>query len=50
MKDGDVVTNGSISSTIPVGSTFEINGAGGYPGIPAYGDSTFTSLTHTNVS
>ena len=37
IKDGDVTTNGDISSTVPVTKLFDIVGLGGYPGVPVYG-------------
>ena len=50
VKDGDVTTNGNLSSSIPptVGLYFDIIGDGGYPGVPAYGGTT--NLTGANVS
>jgi len=48
VKDSDVSTNGSLNSAVPKGKYFDIVGDGGYPGIPAYGDTT--NLTSTNVS
>jgi hypothetical protein len=48
--DGDVQTNGNLSSNIPQagGYFFGLPGLGGYPGVAKYGGST--SLTSDNVS
>ncbi len=56
VKDADVVTNGSLTSLIPATCTlpqcspnFDLDGAGGYPGIPTYGGSaTLKSGTGPN--
>ena len=48
MKDGDVVTNGNLTSSVPPGLLFNLAGNGGYPGVPSYGATT--DLTTTNVS
>ena len=50
VKDADVVTNGDLRSgaAIPGGNYFNLVGAGGYPGVPAFGGST--NLTTSNVS
>ena len=37
--DSDVSTNGNLTSSVPLGQYFDVAGNGGYPGIPAYGDS-----------
>lgn len=37
IKDGDVTTNGDISSKVPSGQFFNLNGLGGFPGVPVYG-------------
>jgi hypothetical protein len=37
VKDGDVTTNYSISSKVPTATLFNVNGAGGFPGVPVYG-------------
>jgi hypothetical protein len=48
VKDGDVTTNGDITSAVPAGLYFDVNGDGGYAGVPTYGVST--DLTGVNVS
>lgn len=48
VKDGDVVTNGDLNSTVPSGYYFNTVGAGGFPGVPVYGGST--NLTAVLVS
>ena len=47
-KDGDVTTNGDLTSVIPSGQYFGLAGGGGYSGVPAYGGTT--SLTTSSVS
>lgn len=37
VKDGDVTTNGNITSLVPTAALFDIVGLGGYPGVPVYG-------------
>jgi len=39
VKDGDVTSNGDITSSVPSGSNFDTIGTGGYPGVPAFGGS-----------
>jgi hypothetical protein len=39
VKDADVFTNGSLKSSVPpsaIDPTFDLNGSGGYPGVPSY--------------
>jgi hypothetical protein len=38
VKDADVITNGDLISSVISGQFFDIAGAGGYPGVPSYGD------------
>jgi len=46
--DGDVSSGGNITSKVADGEYFDLKGAGGYPGIPAYTNST--NLTSSTVS
>ena len=40
VKDGDVTTNGDISSSVfPAGTQFILDGSGGFPGVPTYSGS-----------
>lgn len=39
VKDSDILTNGSVVSDVPMGSIFDLDGTGGYPGVVAYGGS-----------
>lgn len=48
VKDGDVQTNGDLTSKVPGSNMFDLPGAGTYAGIPAYGGTT--GLTTANVS
>jgi hypothetical protein len=50
VKDADVSTNGDLNSDVPAsaGLFFDDIGAGGYPGVPSYGDTT--NLNGANVS
>lgn len=48
VENGDVSTNGDLTSSIPPGSFFEKTVASQNPGIPAYGGTT--NLSATNVS
>ena len=43
VKDGDVVTNGSIASEIPSGEVFIDDGIGGFPGLPIFANSLDTN-------
>lgn len=43
VKDGDVVTNSSISSKVPVGGVFIDDGAGGFPGVAIFANSLNTN-------
>lgn len=36
IKDGDVTANGSISSNVPTGAYFNLDGSGGFPGVPVF--------------
>lgn len=36
IKDGDVTANGSISSNVPTGAYFNLDGNGGFPGVPVF--------------
>ena len=46
--DGDVSSGGNITSKVANGEYFDLKGAGGYPGIPAYTNNT--NLTSSTVS
>jgi hypothetical protein len=48
VRDGDLVSGGDLVSKVPSGYYFEANGAGGYPGVPAYANTT--NLTNSNAS
>ncbi len=48
VKDSDVSTNGDLRSKVYPGNYFGLAGAGGFPGVPAYGGGT--NLTPSNVS
>ncbi len=48
VKDSDITSSGDISSDVPIGSYFELEGPGGYPGVPASGGTT--SFDASNVS
>jgi len=41
VKDGDVTTGptGNITSSVPLGELFNLDGTGGFPGVPVYGGS-----------
>lgn len=43
VKDGDVVTNGSISSKVPPSNVLIDDGVGGFPGIPIFANSLNTN-------
>jgi len=40
VKDGDVQSAGDLASQVAYGKTFDLDGPGGFPGIPAYAGST----------
>jgi hypothetical protein len=46
--DADVTTGGDMTVDLPSGEDFNLDGAGGFPGIPSYEGST--NLTNSNVS
>lgn len=46
-KDGDVTTNGDITSLVPNTQLFNTVGLGGYPGVPVYGG-TFNLTGNTS--
>ncbi|QQG41390.1 MAG: hypothetical protein HYV90_04500 [Candidatus Woesebacteria bacterium] len=48
VKDADLSANGDINSSVPDGQYFDLDGSGGYPGVPTY--SSASNLTNTNVS
>jgi len=48
VKDSDVTTNGNLTSQVPTGEMFGLEGEGGFPGVPAYGGTT--DLTTANIS
>ncbi|OGM78732.1 hypothetical protein A2366_03955 [Candidatus Woesebacteria bacterium RIFOXYB1_FULL_33_9] len=48
--DGDVLTNGSIGSDVPSSNYFDLDGAGGFPGVPIYGTSFNLSSTPDLIS
>jgi hypothetical protein len=48
VRDGDVGTTGDIVSSLPSGVQFNLNGPGGFPGVPYYGGST--NLNNGSVS
>lgn len=39
VKDGSILTNGSLVSSVPASSYFNTVGDGGFPGVPVYGGS-----------
>lgn len=39
VKDGDVTTNGNLSSEVPTAQLFDTVGIGGFPGLPVFGGS-----------
>lgn len=48
VKDSDVFSGGSINAKLMSGKIFDLNGSGGYPGVPVY--QTSTDLTPATVS
>ena len=48
VKDADVMTNGSLASSVPTSLYFNLIGNGGFPGVSIYSDST--NLTNANVA
>lgn len=48
--DSDIQSSGYLSSKIPADNFFGLAGAGGYPGVVAYGSTIDTALTSSNIS
>lgn len=50
VKDGDVTTNGDLSSEVPGTQLFDIVGLGGFPGVPVFGGTFNLSGTPARIS
>ena len=50
VKDGDVSTNGDLTSSVRAPNYFDLAGSGGFPGIPTYGGTTNLNTSRTDVS
>lgn len=50
VKDGDVTTDGNLTSRVPPGNVFLTNGLGGFPGIAIYSGTFNLSSTQSLIS